>query len=648
MKHLLTLMLLIWYSLHCQSQEKPNIENSLNDSLAQNYKKGNVKLTYSNLPIVYINAGLRAANAGRDVRAHMGIINNEGELNHASDRWNDYDRKINLRYVGKDVFKFNKRSFLIETQRDNGDNFDVTIMNLPKENDFILYAPYSDKTLLRNALAHRMSQLAGYYSSRIAFCELKLNHRYYGVYALMEVIKKDKNRLDITDLNEDDTIGNKLTGGYILKIDEKPSFFKLGEHGWRSDGDFKDAMEITYQYVYPNAESIVPAQKNYIGNYMSDFEAALYSDNFADPNEGYNKFIDVGSFVDYMLINEVSKAVTAFNEGVYFYKTNITNGGKLHAGPLSDYTFGFNNSDYWNLGKRTDGFAHSDKWRVIYWWYRLMQDKYFYNLAYTRWLDLRTDKFSDDNLFAYIDSVATHIEGARIRNFEKWEILGKYIYPNAYIADNYTEEIQELKSWLTNRMAWMDNELFGIVLQPEVSIRNYKWGSDASRVAIKATLSDEYFNKSTLSADYFTIQGLPPGIFIDTIVYEKADEAIIVLSENASPITVTNELVLTVKPNVLNGFNSIESNGLILDINDVYNNANVNIYNRNKQLIIKSSRPELLPKYAEVYNSAGQKVLMLELNKQKVNELQLELNKNVYLVKVEMTNQIVTKRIVVL
>lgn len=641
----LLLIALIYYAAYCQGQEKKSLDFQYTDSVSANIKAA-VTLKSSNLPIVLINAGTRALNTGATVRGHMGIINNEGERNYATDRWNDYDRKISIRITGKDAFRFDKKSYLIETQRDNGDNFDASIMGMPKENDWILYAPYSDKTLIRNALMHHMAKQAGYYSSRIAFCELKLNNRYQGVYMLMEVVKQDANRVDIEDLSNTDTVGTKLTGGYIVKIDELPGEFNFGEHGWRSDGDFPDVMDITYQYVYPNSEKINNTQKQYLKNYLSEFEAVLYSENFNDPNTGYHNYIDVGSFVDYMLLNEVSKAVTAYNEGVYFYKANISNGGKLFAGPISDYTFGFNNADYWSTGKRANGFVYTDKWRLMYWWYRLMQDKYFYNLAYTRWLQLREQKFSDENLFSYIDSITNVIEEARIRNFEKWEILGNYVYPNAYVANDYNEEIKELKKWLSERMLWMDKEFFGTILQPEVTISNYKFTE--SRAAIKVKLSDEYFNKSVLDNNFFKIQGLPSNVYIDTVIYETSSEAIIVLSKNATPDYVTNALELTIQPNVLNGFNPVVSNNLILDIYSREQGAKPNIYFTNNQLVINSENPDVLPDFMEVYSITGQKIISLKLNKQKQNNIPIELEPNVYIVKLKLNNSLVAKRIAVL
>lgn len=638
---------IVFVILNTQAQKSnTEIRNALQPAVQLN--TDNVKLTSSNLPIVYITAAQGELNEGVVVEGHMGIVNNEGERNYANDRRNDYNRKISITYTGKDHLLFDKKSFLIETQRDNGENFDASILGMPKENDWILYAPYSDKTLLRNALVHEMARRAGYYSSRVAFCELVFNGKYHGIYILLETIKRDENRLNLQSINDDDTVANALTGGYIFKIDELPTGFNWGEHGWRALNEFRDAMDITYQYVYPQANKIEQAQKQYIKNYVEEFETVLGSDYFADPDSGYNKYIDVGSFVDYMLINEVTKAATAYNEGVYFYKTNIKKGGKIFAGPFADYTYGFNNASYWPVGNSTGGFAYADQWRVIYWWYRLMQDKYFYDMVYTRWTELRQDLLSDENLFYFIDSVSDHIEEARIRNFEQWPILGKQVYPNSYVAKDYAEEIAELKKWIAARMGWMDFEFFGSLLQPEAEISNYTYGTgEAKRAAINVKLSDEFFNKQVLYSEYFRIEGLPNIVTIDTVLFNSAAQATIVLSENASIQTVQNSLTLTILPDVLNGFKTLKTNSIILDSKQSRSNLELKVYTKGKSLLIKCTNPEKLPEQVNIYNIMGNHVNTIKIEKVSINNVYTDLAKGVYFVSFIIDNQAHIEKVVI-
>ena len=66
---------------------------------------------------------------------------------------------------------------------------------------------------MRNVLAYSFSNKIGRYASRSRFCELILNGEYMGVFVLLEKIKRDKNRVDISKLTEADTTGDALTGG---------------------------------------------------------------------------------------------------------------------------------------------------------------------------------------------------------------------------------------------------------------------------------------------------------------------------------------------------------------------------------------------------------------------------------------------------
>ena len=91
---------------------------------------------------------------------------------------------------------------------------------MPIENDWILYAPYSDKALMRNFLTFDLGRKMGHYSPRTVYCELVINGDYKGIYILMEKIKRDNDRVDIAKLDSDDLAGDSLTGGYIIKIDK--------------------------------------------------------------------------------------------------------------------------------------------------------------------------------------------------------------------------------------------------------------------------------------------------------------------------------------------------------------------------------------------------------------------------------------------
>ena len=58
-----------------------------------------------------------------------------------------------------------------------------------------------------------------------------------------------------------------------------------------------------------------------------------------------------------------------------------------------------------------------------------------------------------------IDSLNTLIATPQTRNFQKWDILTKKVWPNPQINNSYTGEIAYLRAWLTQRLAWLDRQI---------------------------------------------------------------------------------------------------------------------------------------------------------------------------------------------
>ena len=120
----------------------------------------------SNLPIININTYNQEIINETRIIAHMGIINNSNSLNSLGDDYNDYDGRISIEIRGSSSQMFPKKQYALETQDIDGNNNNVSVLGLPEENDWILYAPYSDKSLLRNYLAYKLARDMGRYSSK--------------------------------------------------------------------------------------------------------------------------------------------------------------------------------------------------------------------------------------------------------------------------------------------------------------------------------------------------------------------------------------------------------------------------------------------------------------------------------------------------
>ena len=428
----------------------------------------------STLPIIVINTQNKEILDEKKSIGHMGVIyKGRGKRNLITDNFNEYDGYIGIEIRGSSSQMFPKKQYAVETRDEDGDNLNVPLLGFLEENDWILYAPYSDKSLIRNCLAYKLYRETGRYTSRTRFCELFLNGDYKGLYVFMEKIKRDKNRIDISKLNANETAGDDLTGGYIIKIDKWD-----GENndGWESlFSPYAEAWQsVFYQYHYPKANKITVAQKDYIERLIHDFESVMNEDNYNDPEQGYQSRINMGSFVDHILISEVARNVDAYRLSTFLYKDKDSNDPKVYAGPIWDYNLAFGNANYYK-GAYDDGWHieyeinEDDFWQPPFWWQQIWADTSFQISFTQRWRELRENSLSTENIEALIDSMVQEIEEAQERNFERWPVLGTYVWPNARVYNKYGDEIGYLKDWIKARLDWIDNNL--IIEDSTISIQ---------------------------------------------------------------------------------------------------------------------------------------------------------------------------------
>ena len=382
----------------------------------------------------------------------------------------DYDGIAGIEIRGASSQMFDKKSYGLETWDDNNEDINVSLLGMPEEEDWVLHGPYSDKSLMRNKLIYDLSTDLGRYASRTKFVELKINGDYKGVYVFMEKLKRDKNRIDISKLEPEENSGEDLTGGYILKIDKiagnnlGEGYNDLNSFASKVNAPFADGGEIRFLYEYPDAEDISMEQKAYIQEYVHGFEQALGSEEFTDPVQGYAAYIDVDSFIDFFILNEISNNVDGYRLSTFMHKDK---NGKLAMGPIWDFNLAFGNADYCGGGD-TDKWAYrfnercpGDFWSVPFWWYRLLEDPAFVQKLQDRWAFLRGGVLSEQAILQRISSYETEMEelGAIERNFSRWKILGQWIWPNKYVGNDYPSEREYVEDWVTDRLGWLDGAI---------------------------------------------------------------------------------------------------------------------------------------------------------------------------------------------
>jgi len=382
-----------------------------------------------------------------------------------------YEGIIGIEIRGESSQFFDKKSYGFETWDSQYNDLDVALIGFPEEEDWILYGPFSDKSLIRNKLIYELSNRMGRYTTKTEFVELTINYEYKGLYIFMEKLKRDKNRIDISKLENADIDEELISGGYIIKIDksdmEDGSYTDYNSFQSQFDvfGNENGDIRINFNYEYPKPGEIHANQKNYIKNYFYEFESSLASNNFKDPINGFRKYIDEDSFIDFFILNELSNNVDGYRLSTYLHKERNE---KLVIGPIWDFNLSFGNADYCG-GERYDVWCFKfnerclgDYWNVPFWWNRLLEDEKFVDKLKGRWNQLRLNILSDNNILTLIEEQYSFLNNETDiinRNFNKWKIFGIYIWPNSFIGNNYYEEIDFLKNWIKERTKWLDESI---------------------------------------------------------------------------------------------------------------------------------------------------------------------------------------------
>jgi hypothetical protein len=433
----------------------------------------------SNLPLVILNPFGQYLSSDRRSTVSVRFVS------HAKGRVSllgvaDYDGRASVNVRGFSTLRQPKNSLTLRFIDENNDKVKTPVFGMPKGSDWVLYAPYSDKTLMRDALAYELSNKMGRYAPRTRFVEVfidrsggKLSQRdYMGVYVLVERIKRDKNRVNITELSGSDTTEPAITGGYIFKRD----------HSERYEQSFRTGRNNHFYYVEPKSAEMTREQMSWLSRYMNRFEQALYGPDFRDPARGYAAFLDVDAFIDQHWLIEMSKNIDGFRYSAYLYKDR---GGKLQTGPAWDWNLSFGNADYYDGSDPTGWYTHQLRESEICWFRRLSEDPEFQQQVIDRWGELRRGICSSPSILGRVDEWAALLGEAQARNFRRWPILGRRINPNDYVGDTYEAEIKWMKQWIQKRLTWIDSQF---VAAPSLTEGNGSVALNASSGKIYYTL----------------------------------------------------------------------------------------------------------------------------------------------------------------
>jgi hypothetical protein len=411
----------------------------------------------SNLPLVAVMTGGTAIPDEPKIPAKMWVLRDpQGGRSNLETTPAEFAGPVGIELRGHVSMGDPKKQYSFETRKSSSADLEVPLLGMPADEDWILQGPYRDKTMFRNAFAYELSNRIGRYAVRTRFVEAFVDEvtagpipsrvptaiadHYIGVFVVMEKIKRGEDRVDVQRLTETDP-----SGGWILKIDKEndsePSFTT------------KRGTKILYHYPdgRPDGEPLTDDQKAWIKDYFDDFESFLDTHGWDDSH------IDVESFIDYFIVNELMKNIDAYRISTYMHKDR---GSRLQMGPVWDFDLSSMNVGRYG-GDRTDGWViledfSNDDWKPPFWWKKLLADEDFSDHLAARWQALREGPLKRSWIFGLIQSWVTLLDEALARNYERWpEALEKQgTEPHPY--PTYTGEIDEFKAFLEARLDWMD------------------------------------------------------------------------------------------------------------------------------------------------------------------------------------------------
>ncbi len=382
------------------------------------------------LPALYINTGNVSKSSiplNNYIDATMRLYNPDGLYSDQLDQ--TFTMQIHGR--GNSTWGMPKKPYKIKLT-------DKTrLLGMSDSRHWVLLANYSDKSLLRNALAFKLSELAGMqWAVRSRPVDVYFNGTYEGLYQLAEHVRVGSERVELDLVGAADNTGSAVTGGYFLWIDEK-ALYNKGMTG------FTTARGLPV--VFEEPETLTTQQRSYIENFIKQTELDIYNLTF----EQYSEIIDIDSFIRYFFVHELAKNVDG-NMRLSTYMTK-PRGGRLGFPCVWDFDIAFGNCDY-NTGY-TGWYI-----RDAIWFRQLFRNDKFVARVTELWR-VFYPKLAEAE--AEMRATARLMDDAQKRNFAKWPILGVYVWPNVNAGSRttYQQELDYMLKFLNDRAAWMNTEI---------------------------------------------------------------------------------------------------------------------------------------------------------------------------------------------
>lgn len=383
---------------------------------------------------------------GQDtVKGNISIIDNKKEMNYLSDS-PSFESELNIKIRGNSSRAFDKKSYRFKLINEDDTKNEQKILDMDKHDEWILYGPYLDKTLVRNYMMYNLSEKMMDYAPDTRYAEVFINDEYQGVYLIGESITagKENSRLPLS-VNKK----NQMFSGYLLRLDRGNKLNTMSNIDTFTRYTYKTDYQLNIEY--PSSSNLTMEMIKEINDDFSSFEKRLYSYDFNNPKEGYENFIDVDSFVNYFLINEFASNSDAGRFSTYIYKDVE---GKYHM-CVWDFNNAFNNYQASEISY--EGFHMTN----VLWFDMLLRDEKFCERVIERYKELRETVLDEEYLYDYIDHTISYLGNAVQRNNEEWHQAFKQnlLRPYERNPQSFEEAVLQLKNYIHLRITWLDDNI---------------------------------------------------------------------------------------------------------------------------------------------------------------------------------------------
>ena len=374
----------------------------------------------------------------------VSILDDETRNHHPSDE-PDLESGALIRVRGNSSRYFDKKNYLLRFTDEEGKYQGRQVMGMDAHYEWALYGPYLDKTMLRNYMWYNIAGEMMDWAPNVRFCEVILNGEYQGLYVMTETITNGED----CRVNVSEPVDNTTATGYVLRLDRgKENDLKNIETFTYYTYLISRAKGLLLDIEYPRSGSLTGEMTDAIEQEFSDFEKALYSFDYNTHDYGYQNYIDVNSFVDYFILNEFTQNYDAGVLSTYLYKDI---GGRYK---LAVWDFNNSCNNYINYIE-----PESFQMQNVPWQKMLTRDEDYDLRIIARYRMWRESFLSEEYLMDYIDETIAYLGPAIDRNFAVWgDSFEEYrpLEPKSRNPDSFEEAVKDLKDFIRERGAWMD------------------------------------------------------------------------------------------------------------------------------------------------------------------------------------------------